>query len=204
MTNNPALILGGKYKIQPNYEFPYKNNLVAGFIALISLCCCHDPIRQSKELKKDSSTVVTKKDSPIVAHHPVFGYRFVITGDFDGDGKKEKLIEHYYNGIENKETNKFYDGLIDYGDLVEQASRDKTYSFVLSDNKNIDTLNIASDGRSFGLSYLKNEGDLNGDGTDEVSYVVNNADWSNLNTWHIMTYKKGQWKDLYYFAIWDW
>lgn len=51
---------------------------------------------------------------------------------------------------------------------------------------------------------MKNEGDLTGDGTDEVSYVVNWADWSNMNTWHIMSYKNKAWKELYSFPIWDW
>jgi hypothetical protein len=65
-------------------------------------------------------------------------------------------------------------------------------------------LHISSGGQLLGLSYLKNEGDLNGDGTDEVSYVVNWADWSNTNTWHLVTYKNKKWKELYSFAIWDW
>ena len=41
---------------------------------------------------------------------PVFGYRFILTGDFDGDGSEEKLIEHFVSGVDSKETNKFYEG----------------------------------------------------------------------------------------------
>ena len=33
---------------------------------------------------------------------PVFGYRFVISGDFDGDGLKEMLVEHYYSQLKTK------------------------------------------------------------------------------------------------------
>ncbi|GAB2833196.1 hypothetical protein GCM10027043_38960 [Ferruginibacter profundus] len=135
---------------------------------------------------------------------PVFGYRFIITGDFDGDGKKEKLIEHFFSGVDNKETNKFYDGLSDYDQLVALTVKKEPISFVLSDNKNIDTLNISSTSQLLGLSLLKNEGDLNGDGTDEVSYVINWADWSNLNTWHIVTCKNKKWQELYSFSIRDW
>jgi hypothetical protein len=129
---------------------------------------------------------------------------FLIIGDFDGDGHKEKLVEHYYKGLQNRETNKFYDSLTEYDQLVEVTAKAKTFSFVSSDNKNIDTLPISSEGKSFGLAYLKNEGDLNGDGTDEISYVVNWADWYNLNSWHIMTYKNKRWQELYHFSIWDW
>jgi hypothetical protein len=135
---------------------------------------------------------------------PIFGYRFIISGDFDGDGKKEQLIEHYFSRITNKESNKFYDGISDQGELVDLTVKKQPYSFALSDNKAIDTLHIAEQSQLLGLSYLKNEGDLNGDGTDEVSYVVDWADWSSLNTWHIMTYKNKKWREVYKFDIWDW
>lgn len=134
----------------------------------------------------------------------VMGYRFIITGDFDGDGKKENIIEHFFSGINNKETNKFYDSLSEEDQLVALTIKKKPISFVSSNNKLIDTLHISSGGQLLGLSYLKNEGDLNGDGTDEVSYVVNWADWSNLNTWHVVTYKNKKWNELYSFPIWDW
>jgi hypothetical protein len=135
---------------------------------------------------------------------PVLGYRFILSGDFDGDGKKEKLIEHFFSRIDNKEANKFYDSLSDYGQLVALTVKKDPFSFVSSDNKLIDTLHISFGGRLLGLSYLKNEGDLNGDGTDEVSYVINWADWSNLNTWYLVTYKNQEWTVLYSFPIWDW
>jgi hypothetical protein len=135
---------------------------------------------------------------------PVLGYRFILTGDFDGDGKKEKLIEHFYSLLDNKETNKFYDSLSNYNQLVALTEKKEPYSFVSSDNRRIDTLHISTDDQLLGLSYLKNEGDLNGDGTDEVSYVIDWADWSSWNTWHLVTYKNKKWTELYSFPIWDW
>src|SRR3990172_5954494 len=45
---------------------------------------------------------------------PIFGYRFVIDGDFNGDGKKEKLIEHFVSTNNNKEISKFYNGTVTY------------------------------------------------------------------------------------------
>ena len=135
---------------------------------------------------------------------PVFGYRFIISGDFDGDGEKEKFIEHFVSGLDNKETNKFYEGLSDYDQLVALTIKKEPHSFVVSDNKLIDTLHISSGGQSLGLSYLKNEGDIDGDGGDEISYVVNCLDWSNINIWILMSYKNGKWVILYSFFIWDW
>jgi len=135
---------------------------------------------------------------------PVFGHRFVITGDFDGDGRTDTLSEHYVSGRDNKETNKFYEGLSDYGQLVELTIEKEPISYCCSNNPLIDTMKIFSGEQLLGLSFLKNEGDLNGDGTDEVSYVVDWADCSNLNTWHLMTYKNNAWAQLYSFPIWDW
>lgn len=135
---------------------------------------------------------------------PVLGYRFIISGDFDGDGTKEKLTEHFLSGLDNKETNKFYENLPDYEQLVALTEKKEPISFITSDNKRIDTLHISSDKQLLGLFYLKNEGDLNGDGSDEVSYVVNWADWSSLNICHLITYKNKKWTELYSFPIWDW
>ena len=134
----------------------------------------------------------------------VFGYRFVIKGDFDGDGKKEKLIEHYYSQLKNKETNKFYENLLEYDQLMLLTIKKEPKSFLTSSNSKINDFEITNMDQQIGLSFLKNEGDLNGDGTDEISYVINFADYSNCNSWHIATYKRNKWTELYSFDIWDW
>lgn len=162
----------------------------------------------NNSLKQDSSKPINQIDEILKSIpkniKPLFGYRFVISGDFDGDGKKEKLIEHFFSAIDNQETNKYYNGLNDFAQEVALTVKKEPYSFVSSDNKRIDTLPISSGGQLLGLSYLKNEGDLTGDGSDEISYVVNWADWSSTNTWHLMTYKNKRWIELYSFPIWDW
>jgi hypothetical protein len=134
----------------------------------------------------------------------VLGNRFVISGDFDGDKKKEKLTEHFFSSLDNKETNKFYNNLANYDQLIALTIKKSPYSFLISENKIIDSLHIASTEQLLGLSFLKNEGDLNEDGTDEISYVIDWADWSNLNTFHLATYKNKKWIELYTFPIWDW
>lgn len=135
---------------------------------------------------------------------PVFGYRFVVEGDFDGDGKKEKLLEHFISSLDHKETNKFYDSLPEFEQLIALTVRKKPVTYVSCSNQNIDTLHITSQGEQLGLSMLRNEGDLDGDGGDEISYVVNWADLSNINTCYLLTYKNHRWKELYSFGIWDW
>ncbi len=182
------------------YEMYEKNNLFCNVYKLFAY----------NELMQDSSSNLMayeqiecfKKDT--IHPFPVLGYRFVITGDFNGDGKKEKLIEHYVSSINNKETNKFYENLPYYGYLIGQTLIKQPISFLVCDNHSVKTLSISDDWQQFGLAFLKNEGDLDGDGGDEISYVVNWADMSNLNTCHIMTYKNNKWIELFSFGIWDW
>ncbi len=152
--------------------------------------------------EKDTTTqfITTLPDSA----KPIFGYRFIIQGDFNGDGKQENLVEHYISLIDNKEAPKFYNGLKDYSQQVDITIQKQPMVFALCSDNRIDTLSIDATGQLFGLSYLKNEGDLDGDGGDELSYVVDFADWSNINTCHIMSYKKNKWVDIYSFGIWDW
>ncbi len=176
-------------------------------MVVLTACNTASVEKQKKEAKTNPHLGTLKEDHSNTLPKnikPVFGYRFILSGDFDGDGKKERLIEHFFSRLNNKETNKLYDNLSDYDQLVTLTIKKEPYSFVISDNESIDTLRISSRGQLLGLSYLKNEGDLNGDGTEEVSYVVNWADWSTINTCHLVTYKNKKWVELYSFPIWDW
>jgi hypothetical protein len=155
------------------------------------------PVNHTKpQVQTKSKSIYVKK--PV----PVWGYRFVITGDFNGDGKKDTLTEHYFSGITRKETNKFYDNA-DYDYDWEMTHRRKPYSFISCNDPAIHKLDVAKE-NSFGLLYLKNEGDVDGNGTDEISLVRNNADFSSLNEYSIMTYKNNKWVTLYWFPIWEW
>ncbi len=140
--------------------------------------------------------------SNVKSFNPIWGYRFKIKGDFNGDGKKETLEEHFFDGVNNKETYKFCNDSIN-GE-IESLLKRKVHCFISSSDKKVDDLTLAGNDDAFGFSFLKNEGDLNGDGTDEISYVVDWADWSNLNTMHVATCKDGTWVELYSFSIWDW
>ncbi len=181
-----------------------KVRLIVIILVLNLLFSCDNAIKKSRSRNAVSETLKKETAKSNNQLEPLLGYRFIIKGDFDGDGRDEKLIEHYFSGLNHKETNKFYGNLQDYDELVELTIQKEPSSFVVSDNKSIDTLHISSSQQQFGVLYLKNEGDLNGDGTDEVSYVINWADWSNLNTWYIVTYKNKKWRELYSFPIWDW
>ncbi|HMA64712.1 MAG: hypothetical protein ACM31E_00870 [Fibrobacterota bacterium] len=194
------------------------HKLQVAIFCLITLFCFCKQIPEKSRDQNDSDDLIkshadhTQKASDngtaLQNNHPklplVYGFYFAISGDFDGNGTKETLTEHFFSLSEKRETSKWCDSIDDYNLLIGLIVKKEAYSYVICDTSSIDTLHIASGGRSFGLAYLKNEGDLNGDGTDEVSYVVNFTDWSELNTWYIMTCKNGSWEKVYSFPIWDW
>src|SRR3569833_387360 len=138
---------------------------------------------------------------------PVFGYRFIITGDFDGDGKKDTLIEHFMGRTNHQEIDKFHYSLVDTGwikdTLADSNGIRKPISIIICNNA-VTPLSIDETGKSLGLLYLKNEGDLDGDGGDELSYVDDPADASSINFCSVMSYKIHQWKRIYGFQIREW
>lgn len=174
--------------------------LLAGLLALFA---CHSPNTLNHRTKGplvlfDSTHHKPLTDSGLT---PVMGHRFVLYGDFDGDGRPDTLTEHFFSGIDNRETNKYYKD-IDYDLQVRLNDQKEPYVFVSGSNHDIDTLHTGS-GQVLGLSWLKNEGDLNGDGTDEVSYVSDWADWSNFNTCHLVTWRHHRWEELYCLPVND-
>ncbi len=124
-----------------------------------------------------------------------------IRGDFDGDGRMEVLRAQT---LQRPGYNPFnaYDSPVrdDYDKWVAWTVTRHPLVVLTSSDKELDTLKIG-EGQIFGLCWLKNEGDLNGDGTDEVSYVPDYADWSNFNSCHLMTWRSSGWQTLLAFDI---
>jgi len=188
-----------------------KPRLIIAFFSLLMVCSCHRPAKKTNnKLVVKADTLKENKAKKRLAEklEPVFGYRFIITGDFDGDGMKDTLTEHFMSRTDHKEIDKFHynsadSGWIKYA-LADSIRSKKPISILVSNNSRIKPLLIDSTRESFGLAYLKNQGDLNGDGGDEISYVVNWADASSVNFCSIITYKNHRWKNLYHFQIRDW
>lgn len=70
----------------------------------------------------------------------------------------------------------------------------ETATSIFSDNDELTPLKLAED---LGVYFLINEGDLDGDGGDEISFMIVNRDYSNLNYFRIWTYKDTKWKELF-------
>ena len=141
------------------------------------------------------------QDNFIVLDTPVWGYRFTIVGDFNGDGRRDTLHEHFFSRLLNQETNKYYSGNEDIYDLANIAAAKDVISFMACSNCGVDTFPT---GLVTGPLFIKNEGDLDGDGADEIGYVPSLPQMSYLNHYNICSYRSGQWKELYSFSMWEW
>lgn len=160
------------------------------------LCSC-GPV--NIRTQKGSTTMTIDSTAALIAADDLVAtHRFSVKGDFDGDGREETLTEHFLYKDSQQEARKNW---VDdsFAIISKEIWAGKTASFIGSDNPAIDTLRIAAP--CMGIEFMKNEGDLNGDGKDELSYVPALADYSAINRWYIMTWQQHTWKELCSFEI---
>ena len=131
----------------------------------------------------------------------LFGHRMSVLADINGDGLLDPLTELYFSRRLGREVAKYVKD-VPYDSLVKRTYDLEALVLLRSSLDHVDTLDVR--GTGFGLSLLVNEGDLDGDGADEIGYVPDNADWSNTNTYRVITWKKGGMQVLFTFPIWDW
>lgn len=159
----------------------------------LNLASCQTPVQSKKEPKVEQEFKSGITYEALVME--------VITGDFDGDGKEDELKETLISSINNKSI----DALpkLEYDSLVTVIFNKKPILSLKSNSKNIPELMLTKEG-SFGLFYAKNEGDLNNDGIDEISVVIDWADWSACNKCIIYTLKNGKWIEYARFDVREW
>lgn len=130
------------------------------------------------------------------------GYRFVITGDFDGDSVNDTLVERYTDSLYIKEAPKYYvsnDTTFEYWDMTFLNQYFSRKSFIEWKDKK-----LKLPGGQMGFHYIENCGDINDDGKDELLLVNQWDDFSSTNTAYIYTYANGQWEEIYTTPIWEW
>lgn len=125
-----------------------------------------------------------------------------IAGDFNGDGKEEKLLEYVYN-INKKEEEQSFISAKNYRQYIDEYGKTEILVNVIASNKNIKALSFMSN-KGAGLHWLRNIGDINGDGADDISVVVNYADTSTINDCLIYAFANGEWNLLTEFEIREW
>lgn len=168
--------------------------LVSLFLLSI-LTACDSGIGQQKttNLASDSTTQV-------IAPSMKIDDRFSIVGDFNGDKVQDTIFESYISSLTNTECPKNRDS-VDYDKNVELIMNQKPVTRLYSGLKDIDTFIVTTGRQQIGIYLFSNLGDINDDGSDEFGYIIDWADYSNLNTFHVMTLRGKQIKELMSFKI---
>jgi hypothetical protein len=178
------------------------------FIALFIVACQEKNTNEATtfidELPKEGTDTIATPNEALKQEDkrgkPIWGYRFVLIGDFDGDQIQDTLAEHYVDAKTRQETNKFFEeeDILAYqgGEMMDH----ETFSYMLCNKPDMDTFLQTS---HLGIFYAEIIGDIDGNGTDEIGVVEHHADYSSVNAYHIYTYDKG-WKRYYSFEVRDW
>jgi hypothetical protein len=129
-----------------------------------------------------------------------FNDRFFIVGDFNGDNLLDTIFESYKSSLTNKVAPKEIDSN-NFEKNIELIIKNKPVTMLYSSIAGVDTLIVTKEYQQIGLRNFVRLGDLNSDKSDEFGYIINWADFSNLNTFHILTIKDNKFIELFNFKI---
>jgi hypothetical protein len=122
--------------------------------------------------------------------------RFVV-GNFDGKDLSDTIFLHYYSHTYKTEIYEIPTSSDnDWEDIIDWFH--KLYEVEVYLTYRQDTLFL---GAAYGLYCLLNIGDVNSDGKDEIAFVVNWLDYSNINSCKIYSMCNARWELLMEFTI---
>lgn len=127
----------------------------------------------------------------------IYPDKLSVTGDFDGDGKTDTLVQN----IVSKLSGRSIDSIPDFNDwdsLLQFSEKAGAEVILTLLNGKSDTLYM---GNALGLFCLINMGDNNNDKRDEIAVVVDYCDYSNCNSCLVYTLCENKWVMLMSFAI---
>lgn len=144
---------------------------------------------------KDTASVLKKTETD--TFHKL-GKLFCV-GDFDGDGKRDTIFQHNFSKLKKEEIINAPDpAKNEWEDVVKWFMGQDSDVYLAFNKTKSDTLHL---GTAQGLYCLINIGDNNFDGRDEIALVIDNLDFSNLNSCKIYSMCKGKWLELKQFNI---
>lgn len=122
-----------------------------------------------------------------------------ITGDFDGDKKQDTIIQRVGSTLKKVYFEKIVDPLKNHWDIVTNWHFNRGTDLCLFINRlESEELRLGS---AQGLYCLINIGDNNNDGKDEIAFVVDNLDYSRVNSCKIYTICETRWTLLKQFGV---
>jgi len=167
-------------------------NISIVFILILFISCKRNVTNQSTE------TDNTLRFLPLE--------KLFVVGNFYGNGTIDTIFQHSYSLVSKTEI----DSVPDYFEEIETYGMENWFKlhdwFREQEIKTFltlktDTLYFNLDYPSYGLFCLLNIGDVNNDGKDEIAFVVDWFDVSNLNRCEIYTICNHQWILLKEFQI---
>ncbi len=166
-------------------------------IALILFCLAIASCRQSEPSNSEPQEKQEYENE--VVYDALF--KNVILGDFNGNGKEDELKETLISEVNNESIDALPQ--LEYDSLAALVNNKKPVLSLRSSNGDIPEL-LISKNPSFGLLWIKNEGDLDNDGSDEISVIVDWADWSQVNSCTVYSLKKDEWLEYAKFDVREW
>lgn len=164
------------------------------FFLFLSIACSNPHNKKSGSTKNNN---LQKNSREISNVKYIQLTNLSVTGDFDGDGNIDTLTEDNISRLNNMPI----DSIPDY---IEFEYLEKFFNRVGSDiiltfsHQKDDTLHLGS---GYGLFCLINIGDNNKDKKDEIAFVVDYCNFTNISTCYIYTYCKNNWVELKSFSI---
>ena len=119
-----------------------------------------------------------------------------IEGDFDGDGHKEKMVS-FVSDSTGKAVNRLPYGE-EWNETLDYVFGNGINTKLYIEGKKSDTIKL---GTSMGVYCLINLGDINNDKKDEIVLVIDNPDYSSVNTGRIYSLCNGKWSEIKTFGV---
>lgn len=162
-------------------------------LSLLMTACNSTGVQKNNASSSESLTQSVRTDTQL-------NDRFSIVGDFNGDNLLDTIFESYISSVTNKETPKEIDSE-DIEKNIELIIKNNPVTRLYSSIAGVDTFIVTKEYQQIGLRNFARLGDLNSDKSDEFGYMINWADFSNLNTFHILTIKDNKFIELFNFKI---
>jgi hypothetical protein len=122
-----------------------------------------------------------------------------LTGNFDGDGKTDTLLQDNISRRINSAIDTFPDPFNNEWDsVVDFFYREESDVVLALKNRKSDTLHL---GTGMGPYCLINIGDNNKDGREEIALVPDLLDQSRVNSCVVYSLCQGKWQELMRFGI---
>lgn len=156
-------------------------------LLLIILASCSKPKKDFQQVHSIEKDTLKYQETQILS----------ITGDFDGDGKQDKISQFIVDS-----TGKRVDKIIDFQfyDIFDVAKYFDKHNLHVQIDLNKKSTKIDA-GYSCGLLCLINIGDNNNDKKDEIAIVPDRMDYSRHNYCYIYSLCQNGWNEILSFNV---